>query len=777
MPDLEEQGKYTLTYNGNAIKDGDSVNGVPDTNNEKYVSGQVVVLDTKKPTYILASAEAGEEITTDPAEGPASPTDDPDGSAVPGGEEQIVSDGEAGNEETTIDNEGIGDTGKPGPTDVPETASIGMTALTYRSAGDGSGDNVVFIGWSTEKTTQIFAGTDTEAFAKVKIVPAVIFDDKNITVYAVWGYDSDGDGTADVLGENHVIRPYAGPNGSIDPNTDATVAEGGDQCFTFTPDSGYAVDKIVIDGETHLNDGDLSLAGYDADSKTYTFTNVKGDHSIVVTFSADEDGNGIPDKYQPDATRYIVTAKVDDDRHGSITPTREEVMAGADIEFTIKANTSYALDYITVGGTVVYANNDPANPFNGPWTLKNVQANSEVVAYFGEDQNSDGVPDAPAYLTVTARAGENGSISPSGSLLVKRGESQSFSITANSDYHISDVAVNGVSVGAVSSYEMTNISENMTITASFARDSSVGSHTTRYTITASAGKGGEISPNGSVRVVRDSNKTFTITPDAGYVIEDVLVDGESVGAVDKYTFKNVREKHTIEAVFAEQNGGVADPDDTGVSGWLNTKDHSAYLGGYGGGWFGPDDNMTRAQVAQMFYNLLLDKDVSIMVTFSDVASDAWYAKAVHTLGSLGVIAGVGDGKFAPERAITRAEFTVIAMRFAELDTSGENIFTDVSESDWFYDHVVGAIKYGWITGYSDGRFGPYDTITRAQVTTIVNRMLDRSADEAYVDRHADELEQFIDVPDTHWAYYEVAEAANTHDYGRANGGEEWTGLQ
>ena len=260
------------------------------------------------------------------------------------------------------------------------------------------------------------------------------------------------------------------------------------------------------------------------------------------------------------------------------------------------------------------------------------------------------------------------------------------------------------------------------------------------------------------------------------MIEDVLVDGESVGAVDKYTFENVREKHTIEAVFAEQNGGVADPDDTGVSGWLNTKDHSAYLGGYGGGWFGPDDNMTRAQVAQMFYNLLLNKNVPITVSFSDVAPDAWYAEAVNTLGSLGIVAGIGNGQFAPDRAITRAEFTVIAMRFAELDTSGENIFTDVSENDWFYDYVVGAIKYGWITGYSDGRFGPYDTITRAQLPTIVNRMLDRSADEAYVDRHADELEQFTDVPDTHWAYYEVAEATNAHDYDRTSGSEDWTQL-
>ena len=504
---------------------------------------------------------------------------------------------------------------------------------------------------------------------------------------------------------------------------------------------------------------------------------MQADRSIVVTFSADADGDGVPDKYDPaPSERYTVTARVNDG-NGTITPVSKTVDAGDDVVFTITANGGYALDYITVDGKVVYSNNDAENPFKDTWTLKNVQANSEVVAYFGEDQNGDDVPDAPTYLTVTARAGENGAISPSGTLLVKRGESQSFSITASSDYHISDVAVNGVSVGAVSSYEMISISENMTITASFARDSSGGgSHTTRYTITASAGKGGEISPDGSVRVVRGSSKTFTITPDAGYVIEDVLVDGESVGAVDKYTFENVREKHTIEAVFAEQNGGVADPDDTGVSGWLNTKDHSAYLGGYGGGWFGPDDNMTRAQVAQMFYNLLLNKNVPITVSFSDVAPDAWYAEAVNTLGSLGIVAGIGNGQFAPDRAITRAEFTVIAMRFAELDTSGENIFTDVSENDWFYDYVVGAIKYGWITGYSDGRFGPYDTITRAQVTTIVNRMLDRSADEAYVDRHADELEQFTDVPDTHWAYYEVAEATNAHDYDRTSGSEDWTQL-
>lgn len=808
-PDVEEQGKYTLIYNGNAM-DGDTAEGVPSTDNQKFVSGQTVVLDTEGPTYILTTAETEEEPTGDPTtvESTIEPADGPaDESGEPSGEDEGSGAGDADDPaEETKDEEGTTDkdaegTGEPAPTggtnptEEPTSvngtvaASIGATFLSYRSGGDGSGTKVVFIGWSTEKTNKIYSEEDKSEFANVKIVPAVTFDNKNITVYAVWGYDSDEDGRADVLGEDYVIRPYAGPNGSITPDEATTVAKGESQAFTFDPDEDYAVDVIVIDGKRYVNNGNLALEGYNADAKTYTFEDVDADHSITVTFSTDTDGDGVPDKWEdptkpdPGVGEYNVTARVEGSG-GNIDPANATVNAGDDVVFTITANSGYALDYITVDGTVVYANNDPAKSFKGTWTLENVQKNCEVVVYFGEDktggtEGGDGVPDKPTYLTVTAQAGENGAISPSGSMLVKCGNNQSFSITADSNYHISDVVVNGASVGAVGSYEMTNISENMTIMASFARDSSGGggSHTTRYTITASAGKGGEISPDGSVRVTRGSDKTFTITPDEGYVIEKVLVDGENVGAVEQYTFKNVREKHTIKAIFAKESGGVADPDNTGVSGWLNTKDHSAYLGGYGGGRFGPDDNMTRAQVAQMFYNLLLDKDVPITVTFSDVASDAWYAEAVQTLGSLGIIAGIGNGQFAPDRAITRAEFTVIAMRFAELDTSGENIFTDVSEDDWFYDYVVGAIKYGWITGYSDGRFGPYDTITRAQVTTIVNRMLDRSADKAYVDRHADKLEQFTDVPDTHWAYYEVAEATNTHDYERTNSGEDWTGLQ
>ena len=295
--------------------------------------------------------------------------------------------------------------------------------------------------------------------------------------------------------------------------------------------------------------------------------------------------------------------------------------------------------------------------------------------------------------------------------------------------------------------------------------------TTYYTITATAGEGGAIAPDGTVRVAQGADRTFTISAAEGYVIADVLVDGESIGAVDSYTFENVRQNHTIEARF-QPVSDVADPDDTGVSDWLNTDDHLAYLDDT----FQPEEDMTRAEAAQMFYNLLRDQDVDTTVSFTDVAADAWYAEAVNTLATLEIVDGVGDNRFAPERTITRAEFTTMAMRFCQEIPTGENIFSDVDQDDWFYDYVVGSIQYGWINGYPDGTFRPNDTITRAEVTTIANRMLGRAADEAYVDGHQDQLRAFPDVTKGYWAYYDITEATNAHTYTQDSQGEDWTGL-
>ena len=296
-----------------------------------------------------------------------------------------------------------------------------------------------------------------------------------------------------------------------------------------------------------------------------------------------------------------------------------------------------------------------------------------------------------------------------------------------------------------------------------------------YTIKASAGNGGIISPSGNVSVKRGEDQTFSINPINGYRISDVIVDGKSVGAVSTYTFDSVKANHTIQVKFVKLNSIVADPEVTGVAGWLQTKEHNGYMGGYGNGLFGPNDNMTRAQAAQMFYNLLLNKNVDITVDFTDVPADAWYGNAVRTLASLGVIKGIGDGQFAPNRTITRAEFTVIAMRFANVSADVTNPFTDIATNDWYYTAVTSAVSYGWITGYSDGSFRPQATITRAEVVTIVNRMLNRTADRNFVDSNV--TAQFDDVPNTYWAYYNIMEATIAHDHSIDNDGVESWGKQ
>lgn len=312
---------------------------------------------------------------------------------------------------------------------------------------------------------------------------------------------------------------------------------------------------------------------------------------------------------------------------------------------------------------------------------------------------------------------------------------------------------------------------------------------------------GEKLPNGTDLKTRLS---VTAKNDNDVTLEDLHIQWPEDGSLTaELTLPNTNETYTFALRFAgdeyyepassdamvvvgqQTSGGgggsdpgdqPADPDDTGVSDWLNTKDHLAYLAGYPGGTFGPDQNMTRAEAAQMFYNLLLEKDVEITVEFEDVPADAWYAKPVNTLASLGILSGVGNGRFDPDRSITRAEFTVIAMKFANTSGGGVNIFSDVNEDDWFYSAVVDSTQYGWINGYPDGTFRPEATISRAEVTVIVNHMLGRAADRPYVIAHEKELNTFGDVNRGHWGYFHIAEATNAHEYHTEDGTESWTGL-
>src|SRR5260221_262191 len=155
---------------------------------------------------------------------------------------------------------------------------------------------------------------------------------------------------------------------------------------------------------------------------------------------------------------------------------------------------------------------------------------------------SDFVLGEPVALTITASAGANGTISPSGSVPVSYNGSQSFTITPNANYHIADVLVDGVSQGAVASYPFTSVVVSHTISASFLADTVL--------VTATAGPGGSISPSGVTKVASGGGVSYTITPDANYHIADVLVNGSTVGAVSNYNFTNLLVDQTIAASFA-----------------------------------------------------------------------------------------------------------------------------------------------------------------------------------------------------------------------------------
>ena len=209
---------------------------------------------------------------------------------------------------------------------------------------------------------------------------------------------------------------------------------------------------------------------------------------------------------------------------------------------------------------------------------------------------------------------------------------------------------------------------------------------------------------------------------------------------------------------------------------LNRTDHFAFLVGYTDGTFGPERNMTRAEVTTMFARLLteqIEADKTYSNTFSDVPKGYWAANYIGYMQQFGIITGYSDGSFRPDAPVTRAEFAAIASRFEKL-TEGSKSFTDVSDTYWAARYINFAATRGWVTGYSDGTFKPENTITRAEVAAVTCRLLERSADQSYIRSHLKELRTFSDVTESHWAYWYAMEAANGHDYTKSGGSENWS---
>ena len=275
----------------------------------------------------------------------------------------------------------------------------------------------------------------------------------------------------------------------------------------FKPECCEYTLKDLEEGKTYF----LAAKAYDEDGNESTYseelvhTTANPDHTI--TASA-----GVKGRISPT---------------GSVT-----VSHGSNRTFTISADANYHVQDVLVDGVSVGAVTS--------YTFTNVTQNHTIQASFAINTH-----------TITATVGANGNVSPTGSVTVSHGSNRTFTISADVNYHVQDVLVDGVSVGAVTSYTFTNVTQNHTIQASFAINT--------HTITATVGANGNVSPTGSVTVSHGSNRTFTISADVNYHVQDVLVDGVSVGAVTSYTFTNVTQNHTIQAIFAiDKHPPVAD---------------------------------------------------------------------------------------------------------------------------------------------------------------------------------------------------------------------------
>ncbi|OUQ56640.1 hypothetical protein B5E58_10470 [Tyzzerella sp. An114] len=230
-------------------------------------------------------------------------------------------------------------------------------------------------------------------------------------------------------------------------------------------------------------------------------------------------------------------------------------------------------------------------------------------------------------------------------------------------------------------------------------------------------------------------------------------------------------------------GGITIEDEEPPLADLNLEDHFAYIVGYDDGTIRPENQITRAEVAAIYYRLLTDyartMNLSRTTNFTDVNANSWYNTSVATLTNMGIISGYPDGTFKPDAPISRAELATIASKFSEL-TEGTSTFTDVA-GHWAEDYINFAYTYGWISGYPDNTFKPNQAITRAEVMSLTNRVLQRAT---HAGDMLDTMRTYTDVPTTAWYYEAVQEATNTHGYerteeiveGRGFCYEKWTEL-
>jgi len=502
---------YKLYWNktGNVTKSSDefiSILGTSyshdDLENDIPYYGAVTAVDSegnesRESAEVPATPSACAEGTDKDGDGYCSPADcDDENPDVNPGAKEICDD------VNDNDCDGQSDSADPGCQCSSETEVCIMASAKGKGAITPSGMVSVY-----KENSQTFVITP-DADVKVKDVQVDGQSVGQVTTYTFENVTANHSIVA-IFEAEHTITASSGAGGSISPTGNVKVDEGTDTTFTMKADDGYEVKEVEVDG---LPVGKKT---------SYTFENVAADHSIHVVFEA-----GVVEK------KYTITAIAGD--NGNIVPEGQiEINAGESFEFTMIPDAGFEVADVSVDGVSVGAVTS--------YLFKNVLADHTIVVSFKEVK----VP----YYNITATSEGNGTIKPSGTLHevynVYKGDSLDFVMTPDADHKVKDVQVDGISVGQRTTYTFENVTADHSIHVVF--EAEVVEK--EYTITAVAGANGTIDHYGEVKINAGDSFNFTMFPESGFEVEDVSVDDKSVGAADSYLFENVQADHTIAVSF------------------------------------------------------------------------------------------------------------------------------------------------------------------------------------------------------------------------------------
>ena len=508
-------------------------------------------------------------------------------------------------------------------------------------------------------------------------------------------YTVNGDIEVKALWKNSVITPST---------YTVTVSNDGNGTGTATPSTAAAGTTITLTAMPkegyHFKEWQVMSGGVTIKDNKFTMPN----DNVEVKAVFEED--------VPAPTEFTITMKTDG--NGTASASHAKAIVGTEITLSATPKTGYHFkEWQVISGSVTIKDNKFIMP----------SANVEVKAIFEED-----VP-APTEYTITYDlAGGTAEGNPDTYTI----ETRTFTLKNPTKSGYTFTGWSGT--GLTGEDNLTVIipkgsTGNRSYTAHWRYNGGGGSGYSYYTIKATAGTGGSISPSGNVSVREGRDQTFTITPDKGYAVANVKIDGKSIGAVKSYTFENVSRTHTIEVIFMKANGnpqtGVFVDVATG-SYYEDAVDWAVENGitkGTDDTHFSPDGICTRAQAVTFLWRAAgSPKPETRAMPFTDVPVGSYYYDAVLWAVENGITKGTSDTTFSPNMTCSRAQIVAFLWRSEKSPAAGTaNPFTDVKSTAYYAVAVLWAVKENITEGTTNTTFSPDADCTRAQIVTFLWR--------------------------------------------------------